>query len=126
MDHLSRLKVDVSEEAAFAIGTEAQQCILARLRFGSNNLNASRSRRCPNINEECECGSKETVEHFLFDCPSYECLRSVMVSSIRTVWKGRLCEELLLRGSSRSLSSEQLEVIVSAVATYVEDTKRRI
>ena len=53
LDHLSRLRVDVSRSVSFFVGTRQQQTLLARLRLGTCNLNFSRARLNAGVNEEC-------------------------------------------------------------------------
>ena len=74
LDHLSRLRADVSAASAFLVGTRRQQTTLARLRLGTCGLNFSRSRLLDNVNEKCECGKRETARHFLLECPRFESL----------------------------------------------------
>ena len=125
LDHLSRLRADVSFSPAFFVGTRVQQTILARLRFGTCNLNFSRSRLEP-VNEECECGHLETVNHFLLHCHLYHELRQTMISEVQSVWKGVINEEVLLGGGGVRLLPEQWSIIVASVAKFVSDTKRSI
>ena len=68
MEHLSRLRVDTAVSPAFWVGSKQQQRILARLCFGTCELNASRSYRDRSVAEQCECGQAETVNHFLLKC----------------------------------------------------------
>ena len=129
LDHLSRLRPCVSAASAFFVGTRRQQTILARLRFGTCNLNFSKSRLHANVNEECECGMRETVRHFLLECPLFESARSELVANVRTIRTMRdkvITEDVLLGGSGVSLSPEHWEVIVSSVEKYVLSTKRKI
>ena len=125
-EHLSRLRADVSAAPAFLAGTRKEQTILARLRFGSCNLNAFKSRMYGNVNEECECGEIETVRHFLLHCPRYASPRTVMMTTIRTIWQGAINEELLLGGGGARLPYEHWELVVSSVAKFVLSTKRSL
>ena len=116
LDHLSRLRPCVFAASAFFVGTRRQQTILARLRFGTCNLNFSKSRLHANVNEECECGMRETVRHFLLECTLFESARSELVANVRTIRTMRdkvITEDVLLGGSGVSLSPEHWEVIVS-------------
>ena len=125
-EHLSRLRADVSAAPAFFVGTRRQQTILARLRFGSCNLNAFKSRMYANVNEECECGEVETVRHFLLHCPRYESPRAEMIAKVRTIWQGVINEELLLGGGGVQMPSEHWELVVSSVANFVLSTNRSV
>ena len=99
---------------------------MARLRLGSNNLNASKSRWFPNVSEQCECGATETVEHFLLDCPRLSEPRTTMITKLRTFWNGAISEDFLLGGGGVRLPKEHWQLVVSAVAKFVKDTKRSI
>ena len=99
---------------------------MARLRFGSNNLNASKSRWFSNTSEQCECGATETVEHFLLYCPRFSGPRSTMKAKVRTFWDDAITEDFLLGGGGVRLSKEHWQLVVSAVADFVGDTKRSI
>ena len=125
-EHLSRLRPDVSRPSSFFVGTRQQQTILARLRFGSCELHASRSRWYPNVSELCECGQIETVRHFLLHCEKYRQSRTKMISEIRTFWQGIISEDLLLGGATVRLQDCQWELVVAAVARFVESTNRKI
>ena len=124
--HLSRLRADVSMSPAFFIGTRQQQTVLARLRFGTCNLNASKSMRYAHVAPECDCGQVETVSHFLLHCLRYANMRTVMFSAIRTFWDGQINEEFLLGGSGVKLEAEQWELVISSVMNFVQSTKRHI
>ena len=98
-------------------------------RFGTCNLNFSKSRLHANVNEECECGMRETVRHFLLECPLFESARNELVANVRTIRTMRdkvITEDVLLGRSGVSLSPEHWEVIVSSVEKYVLSTKRKI
>ena len=126
LDHLTRLRADVSAAPAFWVGTRRQQTILARLRLGTCGLNFSRSRLLANVNEECDCGKCETVRHFLLECPRFETARSELVKNIRTIHPGIINEDLLLGGGGVDLSLEHWEIVVSSVEKYVLSSKRSI
>ncbi len=126
LDHLSRLRPGVSAAAAFFVGTRRQQTILARLRLGTCNLNFSRSRLDAGVSEECDCGKRETVRHFLLECTRFDSARSKLVDDIRTIWPGIVNEDLLLGGSGVHLPLEHWEIIVSSLEKYVLSTKRSI
>ena len=125
-EHLSRLRACVSASPAFFLGTRKQQTILARLRFGSNNLNASKSRWFPNVSEQCECGAVETVRHFLLHCPRYDQPRSDMISKVRTFWQGIVNEDVLLGGGGVRLPEAHWELVIAAVAKFVQSTNRYV
>ena len=59
----------VRMSTAFFVGTRRQQTILARLRLSTCNLNFSRSRLDASVDEECECGGRETIRHFCLSAP---------------------------------------------------------
>jgi len=124
MQHLSRLRVDVSKPTAFFVGTRRQQTVLARLRFGTCGLNASRSRWYAGVNEECVCGQTETVRHFLLECELYNIARRDMIAAIRTVWNGVITEDVLLGGSGVPMLAEAWKTVVAAVANFVFNTRR--
>ena len=71
LDHLSRLRAEVSAAVAFFVGTRRQQTILARLRFGTCNLNFSRSRLMPVLTKSV---SVESVRLFGIFCLSAHAL----------------------------------------------------
>ena len=125
-EHLSRIKLDVSLATGFFVGTRQEQTILARLRFGSNNLNASKSRWFFNVSNLCECGEIETVRHYLLHCSRYDQSRSSMLNEIRTFWRGFINEEFLLGAATVKLDKTHWEKVVAAVATFVRSTKRDI
>ena len=126
LDHLTRLRADVSAAPAFWVGIRRQQTILARQRLGTCGLNFSRSRLLANVNEECDCGKCETVRHFLLECPRFETARSELVKNIRTIYPGIINEDLLLGGGGVDLSLERWEIIVSSVEKYVLSSKRSV
>ena len=126
LDHLSRIRADVSAAPAFFVGTRQQQTILAKLRFGTCNLNFSKSRLNAHVNEECECGMAETVGHFLLRCPRYNRFRDEMRATIRPICSGTIDEDLLLGGGGVKFTPENWETIVASVANFVLSTKRSI
>ena len=126
LDHLSRIRADVSAAPAFFVGTRLQQTLLARLRFGICKLNYSTSRFDPCVNEECKCGALETVNHFLLHCPLYEQPRSQMIDEIRSIWRGVINEDILLGGGGVRLPPQHWTIVIAAVAKFVISTKRRI
>ena len=126
MEHLSRLRADTTEPVAFFVGSKQEQRILARLRLGTCELNASRSRRQAEIGDLCTCGKTETVHHFLLECPLYQRHRKELVQKVRSVYKGIINEETLLGGSALPIFLDSWQAIVPAVATYVRATKREI
>ena len=70
---------------------------------------------------------RETVRHFLLECPRFESARRELVANVRTVrtvWD-KVIEDLLFGGNGVSLSPEHWEVIVPSVEKYVLSTKRR-
>ena len=99
-----RLRVDTAMSSAFWVGSKQQQRILARLRFGTCELNASRSYRDRSVAAQCECGQTETVNHFLLKCSRYERQRACMLKKVRTIWKKRITEDVLLGGSGVHLN----------------------
>ena len=123
--HLSRIKPTVAPTPAFFVGSKADQSILAKLRLGQCELNASRSRFLPGVDETCECGAiSETVDHFLLRCPLYIRERTRMLEVVQTATELPVTEEVLLGGSAVRLSNQSWEAVVAAVATFVRETHR--
>ena len=89
-------------------------------------MNYSRSKQDINVNEECQCGERETVEHFLLECARFERAREELMADVRTVWDKVINEDVLLGGGGITLAPEKWQVIVSAVEKYVLSTKRSI
>ena len=100
--------------------------MLARLRLGTCGLNFSKSRLFAHVNEECECGERETVRHFLLECSRFESARAELVADIRTVWQGAITEDILLGGGGVHLPLEHWQAIAASVEKYVLSTKRTI
>ena len=126
LEHLSRLRVDIAQSIAFLVGRKQQQRTLARLRFGTCELNASRSYRDGRVTDQCECGQTETVKHFLLQCPRYGRQREYMLTKVRKIWREAITEEVLLGGSGVYMTQDSWQTVADAVTEYVRDTKREI
>ena len=126
MQHLSRIRADISKAPAFFVGRKSQQVILARLRLGHCALNLSQSRWLGGVDENCDCGDRESVRHFILFCRKYAAERTQMMATIEEVWAHEVNEDVLLGGSGVHMSTSDWEVIVSAVAHFVQSTGREV
>lgn len=125
-DHLSRLRADIARAPAFFVGRKREQAVLARLRLGQCGLNLSRSRWEPGVGEDCDCGARESVQHFLLRCPLYASERESMAKAVRAVWKHDITEEVLLGGGGVRMPDEAWELVALAVAAFVRCTGRKV
>lgn len=76
--------------------------ILAQLRGGYCRLNAYLFKIGQVDSELCECGNKETVEHFLLECPRWDAHR-------KRRWKREELEKLTVTRMCGAHSSEELD-----------------
>ena len=122
MQHLS------TKAPAFFVGRKSEQVILARLRLGNCALNLSQSRWLGAVEENCTCGDRESVRHFLLFCGKYTTERAQMLDTVRKVWKHEVNESVLLGGSGIRLSDYDWEVIARAVhvTRFVQSTGREL
>ena len=101
--------------------------VLARLRLGHCALAAAESRWSLFKSAVCGCGyEEESVEHFLLQCPQYECERQVLFDSVKRVFDGVITEEVLLGGGTAKIALTDRQKISQAVYRYVEMTGREI
>lgn len=101
--------------------------ILAQLRGGYCRLNAYLFKIGQVDSELCECGNKETVEHFLLECPRWDAHR-------KRRWKREELEKLTVTRMCGAYSSEDLDgpiekwrptmQTVRETISYVKDTGR--
>ena len=122
-EHLSRIRTDVARAPAFFVGQKHDQALLSRLRLGQHGLNASSSRWFPGANENCNCGARETVQHFYLECPLYARNGQKMVRSIRLAWA---TWEVLLGGGADRVSDKAWQVVSTSVAAFVRSTGRGV
>ena len=126
-EHLFRIKPDVARQAVYFKGNRAQQTTLARLRLGHNLLASSQSRWNLFHSPNCECKlARETVRHYLLQCPLYECERACLMNSISQVYEGLVTEEVLLGANLKGVSQEQSIEIAHAVYQFVVDTRKEV
>ena len=105
--HLSRIKANLCLTPAFFVSNKADQSILAKLRLGHCELNASRSRIPQGVDETCACGVEaETVEHYLLRCSLCDDQRATMLSAVRETRQLHITEDVLLGGSSVRLDNQ--------------------
>lgn len=52
-----------------------ESAILSQLRSGMSRLNSSLAKIKAIDSDQCECGERETVQHFLFHCPRWQSMR---------------------------------------------------
>ena len=64
-------KVKHTHESAFG------ERIMSQLRTGYVRLNEYLHKWNLKDTDQCQCGSKESISHFLLDCPNYETIRAV-------------------------------------------------
>ncbi|BGP16191.1 hypothetical protein JCM10213v2_004187, partial [Rhodosporidiobolus nylandii] len=57
--------------------------LLIRLRTDFSALAASRHRACQHPSRLCECGERETREHYLLACPLHAAARSTLLRELR-------------------------------------------
>ena len=63
-------------------GSRAQQVLQTRLRLGVLKTRSWRRLVLKEQGEACDCGSVETVQHILFDCPLYARARAGVADKI--------------------------------------------
>ena len=126
MEHLSRIRTDIARAPAFFLGSKPEQKILSRLRLGHCQLKLSASRWSAGVEENCNCGERESIQHFLLACPRYSIPRAVMMNTVRTVWPHEVTEEVLLGGSGVRMKDGDWDVVGTAVANFVRATGRSV
>ena len=126
LDSLCRLRVSVDRWSVVPLGSRPAQTTLARLRIGHCRLNFRLSRFDSDISPLCACGLSESVSHFLLICPLHSVHRERMFSTVATVFRGVINEDILLGSAAVPRDASALTIIVHAVYDFVKACGRRI
>jgi ribonuclease HI len=95
------------------------ETIMARLRIGHTGLNAYLYRFGLHWSPLCDCGLRETVEHYLLDCPLTDNHRRELVTSLATI-NVQLNIKNILGGGNFNLRTQKK--IVIHMGKYFTDT----
>ena len=103
----------------FYSGSRQSQIMHTRLRLECSSLNAHLYSRNINDSPNCTCGSPETAQHFLLDCPIYAKPRRLILEQLPF----NINAETILYGD-KNLSNLDNETIFHAVHKFIDASKR--
>ena len=101
----------------FYIGDRRLQMLHTRLRTNCSSLNQDLFRKNISDTSQCTCGSMETADHFLLECPFYHGQRQELFQVISLICP--ISVNVLLFGNS-TVSYENNAKIFEAVHTYIK------
>ena len=105
----------------FYIGDRRLQMLHTRLRTNCSALNQDLFRKNISDTSQCTCGSTETADHFLLECPLYHGQRQELFQVISLICP--ISVDVLLFGNS-TVSYENNVKIFEAVHNYIKNSKR--
>ena len=71
----------------------------------------------------CDCGEKESVSHYLLDCPNYENeKRKKWEKDFSTIVESHILTSMLLDTKQKDYFKEWRNTIISELETYVVET----
>ena len=118
----SHLRSTVSRKPLyFYIGTRLGQVLHSRLRMECSSLNFHLYRRNIVNSPNCACGSIETTEHFLLQCPLFDNPRQQHIGSLNP--QTQLTTHLLLFGSPELTIIQNTDIFLS-VQKFLLSSKR--
>jgi hypothetical protein len=124
---LSSFKQAISKSAPpkppphYLVGQRRAQIYHTRLRTNCSSLNLTLFQKNLIDAPLCQCGEIESTEHFFFQCPFYQQLRTSLLNKINPTL--RASTHLFLFGNE-VLSNEENENLFLAVQEYITKSKR--
>ena len=79
---------------------------------------------CPALNDKCNCGQKETVDHYLLNCENYEGREKLRSALYFITSKLTLESEVLLATTENENYKHHIEDIQYLVGVFIKDTGR--
>ena len=123
--HLFQLRSKVDFKLDHTFQSSLGEKIITQLRTGYTELNEYLQKSNIKKDANCECGEKESINHYLLECENYENEREQM--------RKRLFEccgiihldiNMLLDAKPEDDYREWRDLILSELETYVDGTKR--
>ena len=114
-------KNNIKVPVYYSSGNRLLQIHHTRLRTKCSSLNQHLHSKNIINDPSCACGSVETTNHFLLECPQYIEARRDMITTLSTFCVPS--PNNLLYGDS-NLNSDQNKLLFQTVQKYISDTKR--
>ena len=105
----------------FYIGDRRLQVLHTRLRTNCSALNQDLFRKNISDTSQCICGSTETADHFLLECPLYHGQRRELFQVISLICP--ISVDVLLFGNSTVIYENNVKIF-EAVHNYIKKSKR--
>ena len=126
--HFYSLKPKVNLKSLLDFPDPTSSKLISQLRLGYNRLNSYSFNIGISDTDKCKCGEKETVEHFLLQCPLYSDAREELR---REMWRQTGCLDLTLgtilhreQDEQTNTPKQDTKTCYVLLAKYISQTAR--